>query len=115
METEIFFVEESVDRKPLPRTRPGKPPTQEKLQPACAGYLLSGVWPSSATACSAFSSVLQGSNPALLRSISAPGDGRTPLNTYCATLDAGRAINGAETQTKTPRRRIWRPSDHHAG
>src|ERR1041385_5990431 len=44
-------------------------------------YLFSGVWPSSATASSAFSSVRRGSGAKSLFSMAAPEDGRTPPNT----------------------------------
>jgi putative heme-binding domain-containing protein len=49
-----------------------------------AEYLLSGVWPSSATASSARSKVVEGSFTNSRPSVAAPGDGRTPPKTYQA-------------------------------
>src|SRR5437868_5650037 len=61
----------------MPLTHPGGHPISIRW-----GYLFSGVWPSSATASSAFSSALKSSNAKSHPSVAAPEDGRTPLNRY---------------------------------
>ncbi len=64
----------------LTNVRTGKPATPCFLG-AGAPYVFSGVWPSSATATSALSRVVEGPIANSLPSVAAPGDGRTPLNT----------------------------------